>query len=145
MYKETLVSKIADSTPKRLIYALSVQYLLARAVHVATELNLGEILTEVPQSFDAIKSKVIAVNDAYFLRLLKFLAHHTIIAMNDRNEFSASSMTRFLSIRNSTLMISEKDWCAQGNLIEYLNATPSCLEDLCSKKIQIHIHDLPLS
>lgn len=133
---------ISDSTMKRLIYALSVKYLLARAIHVATELNVGKFITDTPKSFDELKVNFHDTHYEYFIRLLKFLAHHGACAVTEQEEFYATEMTEYLinSGEGMNLIVSNEEWCSQGDLLKYLAKNQSEVDSLLSKNIDVKIN-----
>lgn len=120
---------IKETSVKRLIYALSIRYLLARAFHIAAEFNLGKIIGNESKDFEsifvAISANVMKVERDYLLRLLKFLANHGVITSNEKDIFGPTEVTSFLNAQNKRLIVSNVEWCESGNILNYLNGSSS--------------------
>ncbi|MBX9585812.1 MAG: hypothetical protein K2X50_01010 [Gammaproteobacteria bacterium] len=115
---------------------------------MAAEFNLGKIIGAKPKGFDsiyqAIISQIASVDRDYLLRLLKFLARHNVIDINNREEFSASLITPFLNDEHPELIVSQGDWCRSANLLEYLAGQNDEFDQLVSISLSANLKDLQL-
>ncbi len=145
MKKDFMEVVVKETSIKRLIYALSIRYLLARAFHVAAEFNLGKIIGNESKDFEsiflAISGNIVKIERDYLLRLLKFLANHGVITSNEQDIFGSTELTPFLNDQNKDLIVSTVDWCESGNILNYLNVSNSECDRLCNLVLNISLDE----
>lgn len=147
MNKESFEVVINESSRKRLVYSLSTRYLLARAVHVAAEFNLGKIITNEPKDFESIYSaiinNIIMVQKDYLLRLLKFLSQFRVLDMNNNGKFLSNALTSFLIDQNNELMTNQSEWCRSGDFLDFLSNSTD-IDKLLRLEMDTKLKDLKL-
>ena len=73
----------SNQSPQELLLGMAMGYMMARAVHVAAELGIADLLSDGPRSLDEL-AQATRANPASLYRLLRMLAGSGILAEDVR-------------------------------------------------------------
>jgi hypothetical protein len=97
--------------------------LLSRALHVAAELNIADLLVAGPRSPSDLAAATNANEDA-LRRLLRMLASHGVFLEDERGQFALTAQADVLrsdvpdSIRDAVCMVDDGYWNTVGHLLD---------------------------
>jgi len=85
----------SNQSPQELLLGMAMGYMMARAVHVAAELGIADLLSDGPRSLDEL-AQATRANPASLYRLLRMLAGSGIFAEDSSGRFELTPPASFL-------------------------------------------------
>src|SRR5712691_7664413 len=108
-----------DQAAVELLFGLISGYLASRAIHVAAELGIADLLRDGPKTVDQLTSATGTHRQSLY-RLLRMLAGYGVFAENRDGQFEltpAAALLQTGALRDAARMMNEADWNAYGNLL----------------------------
>jgi SAM-dependent methyltransferase len=108
-----------DQNPLDQLFGLMFGWLATRAIHVAAELGIADLLHDGPKTVDQLASATGAHRQSLY-RLLRMLAGSGVFAEDRAGRFELTPAAALLQsgvLRDAARMFGEADWNAYGNLL----------------------------
>ncbi|MFQ5732754.1 MAG: methyltransferase [Planctomycetaceae bacterium] len=112
----------SESAPQAVMLELSYGYLRSRAIFVAAELGIADLLGEGPKNAAELAASTGTDADSLY-RLLRMLASHGIFADDGTGKFQLTPLGEVLqsgapgSVRDAVRMVDQQWWNSVGNLL----------------------------
>ncbi len=117
---------VQELPPHIALVQMWVGYLLSRALHVAAELGIADLLCTGPKTAHELAAATGTHADSLY-RLLRMLAAHGVFAEDDTGHFGLTPLAEPLqseipgSVRDAVRMIDEVSWNAAGHLLHSIS------------------------
>jgi hypothetical protein len=108
-----------DQAAVELVFGLWWGWVASRAMHVAAELGIADLLHEGPKTVDQLASATGAHRQSLY-RLLRMLAGYGVFAEDRDGHFAltpAAALLQTGALRDAVRMMNEADWNAYANLL----------------------------
>lgn len=116
--------------------ALRYGFLVSRALHVAAELGVADILNDGPKTSGEI-ARSTGAHERSLYRLLRMLSSHGVFEEDADSRFRLTplgSLLRSGSFRDAARFFNEADWAACGNLIYSVNTGEPAFQNVHGMK-----------
>jgi hypothetical protein len=113
-----------DATARDFLGQLRFGWLVSRALHVAAELGVADLMSDGPQSVAQLAAAT-GSHPQYLYRLLRMLASYGVFAETNDRSFKLTAMGALLQsgqLRDSMRFFSEADWNAYGALLHNIKS-----------------------
>jgi hypothetical protein len=109
----------SNQNPLEQLNGLMFGWFVSRAIYVAAELGIADLLRDGPKTIDQLASATGAHRQALY-RLLRMLAGYGVFAEDRAGRFELTPAAALLQsgmLRDAARMFGEADWNAYGNLL----------------------------
>ena len=116
---------------------LRMGFLVSRALHVAAELGVADVLSDGPKTSDEI-ARATAAHAESLYRLLRMLAGHGVFEEDAARRFrltSLGSLLRSDAFRDAARFVDEADWAACGDLLHSIKSGEAAFEHVHGVKM----------